>query len=205
MLKPNEMAKRLNVTVGTLQRWDREGKLKAFRTQTNRRYYTEEQINNFLNIETPETPENSKMNIAYSRVSSHQQKHELKNQENFIKEFANGSGIIIDKYLSDAASGLNYKRQGLLKLLELVMQRKVAKIFITYKDRLVRFGFELIEWICAKFNTEIIVLNDRQSSPKNEMVSDLISIIHVFSCRIYGLRKYKTKIKGDTDVSTTDS
>ena len=202
MLKPNEMAKRLNVTVGTLQRWDREGKLKAFRTQTNRRYYTEEQINNFLNIETPE---NSKMNIAYSRVSSHQQKHELENQENFIKEFANGSGTIIDEYISDVASGLNYKRQGLLRLLELVMQRKVAKIFITYKDRLVRFGFELIEWICNQFNTEIVVLNDSQSSPKKEMVSDLISIIHVFSCRIYGLRKYKTKIKGDTDVSATDS
>lgn len=202
MLKPNEMAKRLNVTVGTLQRWDREGKLKAYRTQTNRRYYTEEQVNNFLNIETPE---NSKMNIAYSRVSSHQQKHELENQENFIKEFANGSGTIIDEYISDVAGGLNYKRQGLLRLLELVMQRKVAKIFITYKDRLVRFGFELIEWICNQFNTEIVVLNDSQSSPKKEMVSDLISIIHVFSCRIYGLRKYKTKIKGDTDVSATDS
>ena len=202
MLKPNEMAKRLNVTVGTLQRWDREGKLKAYRTQTNRRYYTEEQVNNFLNIETPE---NSKMNIAYSRVSSHQQKHELENQENFIKEFANGSGTIIDEYISDVASGLNYKRQGLLRLLELVMQRKVAKIFITYKDRLIRFGFELIEWICNQFNTEIVVLNDSQSSPKKEMVSDLISIIHVFSCRIYGLRKYKTKIKGDTDVSATDS
>ena len=202
MLKPNETAKRLNVTVGTLQRWDREGKLKAYRTQTNRRYYTEEQVNNFLNIETPE---NSKMNIAYSRVSSHQQKHELENQENFIKEFANGSGTIIDEYISDVASGRNYKRQGLLRLLELVMQRKVAKIFITYKDRLVRFGFELIEWICNQFNTEIVVLNDSQSSPKKEMVSDLISIIHVFSCRIYGLRKYKTKIKGDTDVSATDS
>ena len=145
------------------------------------------------------------MNIAYSRVSSHQQKHELKNQENFIKEFANGSGIIIDEYISDIASGLNYKRQGLLKLLELVMQRKVARIFVTYKDRLVRFGFEMIEWICKQFNTEIVVLNDRQSSPEKEMVSDLISIIHVFSSRIYGLRKYKTKIKGDTDVSATDS
>lgn len=202
MLKPNEMAKRLNVTVGTLQRWDREGKLKAFRTQTNRRYYTEEQINNFLNIETPEK---FKMNIAYSRVSSHQQKYELKNQENFIKEFATGSGIVIDEYISDVGSGLNYKRQGLLKLLELVMQRKVAKIFITYKDRLVRFGFELIEWICNEFGTEIVVFNDRQSSPKKEIISDLISIIHVFSCRIYGLRKYKTKIKGDADVSTTDN
>lgn len=202
MLKPNEMAKRLNVTVGTLQRWDREGKLKAYRTQTNRRYYTEEQVNNFLNIETPEK---LKMNIAYSRVSSQQQKYELKNQESFIKEFTNGNGIIIDEYISDIASGLNYKRQGLLRLLELVMQRKVAKIFITYKDRLVRFGFELIEWICNQFNTEIVVLNDRQSSPEKEMVSDLISIIHVFSCRIYGLRKYKTKIKGDTDVSATDN
>ena len=202
MLKPNEMAKRLNVTVGTLQRWDREGKLKAFRTQTNRRYYTEEQINNFLNIETPEK---SKMNIAYSRVSSHQQKYELKNQENFIKEFATGSGIVIDEYISDVGSGLNYKRQGLLKLLELVMQRKASKIFITYKDRLVRFGFELIEWICNEFGTEIVVLNDRQSSPKKEIISDLISIIHVFSCRIYGFRKYKTKIKGDADVSTTDN
>ena len=193
MLKPKDVAKILNVTVRTLQSWDRQGLLPALRTPAGRRWYSEEQINKFLNKENSRNSE--KINIAYSRVSSRQQKNELENQENFIKNYANGNGMIIGKYFSDVGSGLNYKRENFLKMIELVMERKVDKIFVTYKDRVVRFGFDFMEWICQRFGTEIIVLNDKKTSPENELVNDLISIIHVFSCRIYGLRKYKKTIK----------
>ena len=192
MLKPKDVAKILNVTVRTLQSWDRQGLLPALRTPAGRRWYSEEQINKFLNKENSQNSE--KINIAYSRVSSRQQKTELENQENFIKNHVNGNGMIIGKYFSDIGSGLNYKRENFLKMIELVMERKVDKIFVTYKDRVVRFGFDFMEWFCQRFGTEIIVLNDRKTSPENELVNDLILIIHVFSCRIYGLRKYKKTI-----------
>ena len=193
MLKPKDVAKILNVTVRTLQSWDRQGLLPALRTPAGRRWYSEEQINKFLNKGNGQNGE--KINIAYSRVSSRQQKNELENQENFIKNHVNGNGMIIGKYFSDIGSGLNYKRENFLKMIELVMERKVDKIFVTYKDRVARFGFDFVEWICQRFGTEIIVLNDKKTSPENELVNDLISIIHVFSCRIYGLRKYKKTIK----------
>ena len=193
MLKPKDVAKILNVTVRTLQSWDRQGLLPALRTPAGRRWYSEEQINKFLNKENSQN--SGKINIAYSRVSSRQQKNELENQENFIKNYVNGNGMIIQKYFSDIGSGLNYKRENFLKMIELVMERKVDKIFVTYKDRVVRFGFDFMEWICQRFGTEIVILNDKKTSPENELVNDLISIIHVFSCRIYGLRKYKKTIK----------
>lgn len=193
MLKPKDVAKILNVTVRTLQSWDRQGLLPALRTPAGRRWYSEEQINKFLNKKNSQNSE--KINIAYSRVSSRQQKNELENQENFIKNYVNGNGMIIGKYFSDIGSGLNYKRENFLKMIELTMERKVDKIFVTYKDRVVRFGFDFVEWLCQRFGTEIVVLNDKKTSPENELVNDLISIIHVFSCRIYGLRKYKKTIK----------
>lgn len=193
MLKPKDVAKILNVTVRTLQSWDRQGLLPALRTPAGRRWYSEEQINKFLNKENSQN--SGKINIAYSRVSSRQQKNELENQENFIKNYVNGNGMIIGKYFSDIGSGLNYKRENFLKMIELVTERKVDKIFVTYKDRVARFGFDFVEWICQRFGTEIIVLNDEKTSPENELVNDLISIIHVFSRRIYGLRKYKKTIK----------
>ena len=143
MLKPKDVAKILNVTVRTLQSWDRQGLLPALRTPAGRRWYSEEQINKFLNKENSRNSE--KINIAYSRVSSRQQKNELENQENFIKNYANGNGMIIGKYFSDVGSGLNYKRENFLKMIELVMERKVDKIFVTYKDRVVRFGFDFME------------------------------------------------------------
>ena len=193
MLKPKDVAKILNVTVRTLQSWDRQGLLPALRTPAGRRWYSEEQINKFLNKKNSQNSE--KINIAYSRVSTRQQKNELENQENFIKNYVNGNGMIIGKYFSDIGSGLNYKRENFLKMIELVMERKVDKIFVTYKDRVVRFGFDFVEWLCQRFGTEIVVLNDKNTSPENELVNDLISIIHVFSCRIYRLRKYKKTIK----------
>ena len=197
MMKPQEMARRLGVTVRTLQRWDNEGKLVAYRNPHNMRYYTEEQYNGYMR----RSVQRQRKQIGYARVSNAGQKDDLKNQIAFIRDYANGKGVILDDVITDIGSGLNYKRKNWNSLITEVMQGGIASIYITFKDRFVRFGYDWFEQLCQKFQTEIVVLNNPELSPQQELVEDLISIIHVFSCRIYGLRKYKKQIAGDSDVT----
>lgn len=196
MIKPKEMAQKLGITVQTLQNWDNNGKLKAHRTPTNRRYYTIDQYQSYVG-----EPQNKRLNVSYARISTYNQKDDLQDQLAFIRQYVNAKGIILDQEFTDISSGLNYKRKQWNQLLDLVMQAKIEQIFITYQDRFVRFGFDWFENLCMKHNTKIIVINNVQTSPDQELVNDLISIIHVFSCRLYGLRKYKKKIKHDSSLT----
>ncbi|QAT41438.1 IS607 family transposase [Clostridium sp. JN-9] len=193
--KPKEFAELLNVSVLTLQRWDNAGKLKAFRTPTNRRFYTYEQYKEFMGITS-----SGKKVVIYTRVSTSNQKDDLKNQVIFLKQYANAKGIIVDEVIEDYGSGLNYNRKKWNKLIDECMTSEISTIIITNKDRFVRFGFEWFERFLGKFNVKIIVVNNESFSPNGELVQDIISILHVFSCRIYGLRKYKKKIKEDEEV-----
>ena len=193
--KPKEMADKLNVSVRTLQRWDNSGKLKAKRTPTNRRYYTENQYLQFLGKQ----PDDRKT-VAYARVSTYGQKDDLKDQIGFIRQYANSKGIILDEAITDIGSGLDYNRKKWIQLLQDVEHDKIKTIYITYKDRFIRFGFDWFNRFCNEHDTEIIVLNNPDTSPKKELVDDVISIIHIFSCRLYGLRKYKNKIKNDKSL-----
>lgn len=196
MYKPKEMAELIGVSVPTLQRWDREGVLKAHRTPTNRRYYTKEQYLKYIN----EPIKNQRKVIGYLRVSSRNQIDDLENQKQFIKQFCNAKGIVVDDYMTDIGSGLNYKRKNWNKLLDQVMNNEIETIYITYKDRFIRFGYEWFESLCHKYDTKIVILNDKDSSPQQELIEDLISIIHVFSSRIYGLKKYKKNIQEDDEL-----
>ena len=198
--KPKEMAKKLNVTVRTLQRWDNESKLPAKRSPTNRRYYTDDQLMQYLG-----EPTDNRKTVAYTRVSTYGQKDDLKDQVSFIRRYANAKGIILDEVITDVGSGLNYNRKKWNQLLYNVEQNKIKTIFITYKDRFIRFGFDWFNRFCNEHNTKIIVLNNPDTSPDKELVDDVISIIHVFSCRLYGLRKYKNKIKNDKALTKEDS
>lgn len=195
MIKPSDMAARLGVTVRTLQEWDRKGKFIAHRSPTNRRYYTEDQYQDYIN----DKPTAKKV-VAYARVSTSGQKDDLKNQIEFIQTYANAKGIILDEVITDIGSGLNYNRKKWNKLLDEVLDNEVGTIFITYKDRFIRFGYDWFERLCSAHGAKIIVLNNKKTSPDQELVEDMISIIHVFSCRLYGLRKYKTKLKNDDDL-----
>lgn len=197
MIKPKEMAKRLNVTVQTLQNWDKKGTLKAHRTPTNRRFYTEDQYTKFVG----QTADDDRLNVAYARVSTYNQKDDLQDQLAFIRQCANAKGVILDQEITDIGSGLNYKRKKWNQLLNMVMENKINQIFITYQDRFIRFGFDWFENLCKQHGTKIIVINNPSTSPDQELVNDLISIIHVFSCRLYGLRKYKKKLKDDHSLT----
>lgn len=196
--KPNEFAELLNVSVRTLQRWDNEGKLKAFRTPTNRRYYTYEQYLEYKGIAKSEI---KRKNIIYTRVSTSNQKDDLKNQIDFLRQYTNSSGIIIDEVIEDYGSGLNYNRKKWNGLIDECMLNEIDTIYITHKDRFIRFGYSWFERFLSKFNVKIVVVNNEDLSPQEELVQDIVSILHVFSCRIYGMRKYKKKIEGDEDIA----
>nr|WP_253294687.1 IS607 family transposase [Anaerocolumna aminovalerica] len=196
--KPKDFAKLLGVSVKTLQRWDRDGILKANRTPTDRRYYTYDQYLQFKGIQK----ENDIRDIViYARVSTRNQKDDLRNQVEFLKQFCNARGIIINQCIEDFGSGLNYNRKKWNELLEQVMESKIKTIIISSKDRFIRFGYDWFEKFCMKFNTSIVIVNNEALSPNEELVQDIISILHVFSCRLYGLRKYKKQIKEDEDIA----
>ena len=196
--KPKDFAELVGVSVKTLQRWDREGILKSNRTPTNRRYYTYDQYLQFkgINVET-----DSRQLVIYARVSTRNQKDDVQNQVSFLRQFCNARGLIVDQCIEDYGSGLNYNRKKWNNLLEQVMEQKIKTIVITNKDRFIRFGYDWFEKFCAKFNTNIIVVNNEELSPQEELVQDIVSILDVFSYRLYGLRKYKKQIKEDEEIA----
>lgn len=195
--KPKDFAELLNVSVKTLQRWDRDKILIAKRTPTDRRYYTYDQYLEFKGISN----DNNRKIIVYTRVSTNNQKDDLFNQKQFLMNFTSNKGIIVDEIIEDIGSGLNYNRKKWNKLLNECMENKIDSIIVTHKDRFIRFGFDWFERFLGKFDTKIIVVNNELLSPQEELVQDIISILHVFSCRIYGLRKYKKKIEEDEDIA----
>jgi predicted site-specific integrase-resolvase len=179
----NKASKLLNVHPNTLRIWDSKGLVRSLRIgdKGQRKY----DISALL-----KKPEVVKENICYCRVSSRNQKDDLANQIRFLKEKFPQHNVI-----SDIGSGLNYKRKGLRTILDKSIKGTLGQVVVTYKDRLCRFGFDLCEYIINSSGGEILVLNQTDNSPQEEMVKDLTSIIHVFSCRLYGLRRYKKTIK----------
>jgi predicted site-specific integrase-resolvase len=131
----------INVTVKTLQRWDNEGKLIAQRTPSDRRYYTHKQYVNYMG---DGNSKNGKV-IIYARVSTKNQKDDMLNQVNFLTQYANAKGIIVDEIFEDIGSGLNYNRKKWNKLLEDCVLGQISTILITHKDRFIRFGYEWFE------------------------------------------------------------
>lgn len=195
--KPQDFAEMIGVSVKTLQRWDNDGRLKAFRTPTDRRYYTHKQYIDYMG------DGNSKhgKTVIYTRVSTSNQKNDLNNQVEFLKQYANAKGIIVDEIFEDIGSGLNYNRKKWNKLIEDCMLGLIKTVIVAHKDRFIRFGYEWFERFLKSNGVEIIVVNNEKTSPEQELVNDLISIIHIFSCRIYGLRKYKKQIGGDEEIA----
>ena len=196
--KPKEFAELLNVTVKTLQRWDREKILIANRTPTNRRYYTYDQYLQFKGI--CKDADFRKI-VIYARVSNRNQTDDLENQVDFLQQYVNAKGLIADDIIREYGSGLDYNRKQWNNLLSEVMENKVRMIFVSHKDRFVRFGFDWFEKFCNKFNVEIVVVKNEKLSPHEELVQDIVSILHVFSCRLYGLRKYMKQIEGDEAIA----
>lgn len=185
----NEFSKILGVSAQTLRNWDANGKLHPHHTSTNGyRYYSHEQLNQVMNIK----PNLNRLTIGYCRVSSHKQKDDLERQIENVKTYLIAKGQPFE-IISDIGSGINYKKKGLKELIKLITQNKVEKVVILYKDRLLRFGFELVEYIASLYNCEIEIMDNTEKSEQQELIEDLVQIITVFSCKLQGKRAGKAR------------
>jgi predicted site-specific integrase-resolvase len=192
-MSTGEAADYLGRSVKTLQRWDREGTLRpATRTQTGRRAYTLEQLDEFLGRRPGDRA--PRRVIAYCRVSSAAQKPDLKNQRRILEEFAAARGLVDVEWVEEVGGGLDFARERFLDIMNAVAHRDVRTLVLAHKDRLVRFGFQWFEHHCKAHGCEILVLNNESLSPEQEMVQDLMTIVHCFSSRLYGLRNYRERL-----------
>lgn len=185
----NEFSKILGVSAQTLRNWDKNGKLHPHHTSSNGyRYYSHEQLNQVMNIK----PNLNRKIIGYCRVSSNKQKDDLQRQIENMKLYLMAQGKPFE-IISDIGSGINYKKKGLRELIKLITQNQVEKVVILYKDRLLRFGFELVEYIASLYNCEIEIIDSTEKSEQQELVEDLVQIITVFSCKLQGKRSNKAR------------
>lgn len=189
--RPHEFAKLIGKSTSTLRRWNKEGKLNPSRGIGNQRFYTDQDLQKALNIDSPIK---NKVKV-YCRVSSHGQKIELASQKAAMEQFCLSSGISVDEWIEEIGGGLNFKRIKFIKLMKAIRMGGVSQIVIAHKDRLARFGFDFIQEFASWYGCNILVANQESLSPQQEMVEDLMAIIHCFSCRLYGLRNYKKEIK----------
>jgi putative resolvase len=187
-----EAKKLLGVTTRTIQRWDKDGKIRVVRTVGGRRRIPESEIKRILGLKEERAV------VGYARVSSATQKDDLERQKQRIHSYAKDNGYDGIQILSDVGSGLNEKRKGFLKLLEMVAEREVSKVIVAYKDRLTRFGFETLRKLFQAFGTELEVINSEEKTPQEELVEDLITIVSHFAGKLYGMRsrKYKEVVEG---------
>jgi putative resolvase len=140
-------------------------------------------------------PHSQKRVIAYCRVSSAAQKPDLLNQRRVLEQFCNARGLIVDEWIEEIGGGLNFKRKQFLAVIDGVLADHIGTIIIAHKDRLTRFGIDLIAHLCEQHQCKLLIMNTESLSPETEMVQDLMAIIHCFSSRLYGLRNYKKTLK----------
>lgn len=188
----NEFAERLGRSVQTIRRWEKEGKLQAKRLPSGHRYFDESDVQAMLG-----NPVLEKNIVVYCRVSSAGQKDDLATQVAAMQTFCLGAGIAVDQWIEEVDGGMNFKRKHFLSLVDRMERGEISKILVAHKDRLMRFGFDLFAHIAEQNGCEIVVVNQESLSPQQEMVEDLAAIVHTFSCRVYGMRKYKQTIKDD--------
>ena len=191
-MNAGKAAQLLGVSVKTLQRWEREGKLiPVGRTESNRRRYTEAQLRTHLGQLAAPAPSRI---IAYCRVSSSAQRPDLANQRAVLEQFAVARGLANVDFIEEVGGGLNFKRKHFIALMDAIGRGEVATLVLAHRDRLTRFGFDWFAHYALQHGCELLVLNQERLSPEQEMVQDLMTIVHCFSSRLYGLRNYRRKL-----------
>lgn len=194
-LRPEEASKLLKVTVRTLEMWETKGKISCHRTKGGHRRFLREEI--LGKIPEDKRPPPDKINFCYCRVSTPGQKSDLERQVEFFRIKYPNHTII-----KDIGSGINFNRKGLNSILDTAIKGNLGEVVVTHKDRLCRFGYDLIERIISTHsNGKIVVLDQQETSPEKELINDLLSIITVFSCRLYGLRSHSLKQKIKQEAS----
>lgn len=182
LINIGEAAKLRGVSIDTLRRWEKAGKIKTERTEGGHRRY---RVADLFKVENP----SFRYTVCYGRVSTREKKDDLNRQMTVLEMYCQSMGWDCVYLLQDIGSGMNYRKRGLLKLVELLQRNEVERLVITDKDRLLRFGSELIFALCETNRAEVIILNrPSEQEPEQEMTEDILSIITVFSARLYGRR-----------------
>ena len=183
-----EAAKKLGVSISTLRRWEKEGRLVAERTSKGHRRYRLDQL---MRVESSDA--SKRITLGYARVSSHDQKDDLMRQKEELQLFCAQRGWSFE-IIEDLGSGMNYRKKGLIKLLNRLLSGEIERLVLTHKDRLLRFGAELIFSICEIKRTEVVIINQSQEARfEEELAKDVLEIITLFSARLYGSRSKKNQ------------
>ena len=182
-------AKLLGVSQDTLRRWEKEGKIVSQRTLKGHRRYSEGEISGLRK----KNPLEKQITLGYARVSSHDQKKDLLRQIELLESFCAANGWK-HEIIKDLGSGLNYQKKGLKQLIKKICSKAIYRLVLTHRDRLLRFGSELIFSLCEQFGVEIVIINVRENTSfEDDLVQDVLEIITVFSARLYGSRSKKNK------------
>ena len=171
----------------TLRNYAQQGKITFYRNSAGQRLY---------DVETYLHGKSAPQLVCYCRVSSAKQRGDLNRQVAQMRQLYPDAEVV-----TDIAGGLNWQRKGLLSILERLHRGDKLDVVVAHRDRLARFGFELIEWLVQQNGGRVVVLNQPDASPQSELTEDLLAILHTFSCRMHGLRRYRAAIAQDTDLS----
>ncbi|MGB7712476.1 MAG: IS607 family transposase [Microcoleus sp.] len=191
-VKPNEAANTLGVCLRTLRRWEANGNISTVKTPSGQRRYD---IEKFIKKESE--PDSGRATVVYARVSTRPQKADLDRQVERLSTLYPGAEVV-----KEVGGGLNLRRKGLINILGRVLRGDIAIIVVAHKDRLARFGFDIIEWLCEQFDCKIVVLNQISLSPHAELVQDIVAILHSFSSRLYSIRRLENQIKQELQVES---
>lgn len=197
-MKANEVLKLLNITRPTLCSYVKRGYIKAVKTPTGMYNYDEDSVLAFIGLKKKKS--NTKI-ISYSRVSTQSQKNQLTEQTNRLYNYCISKGIDLNEQISDIKSGMSFERKGFQNLLTQVIQGRVKLVVIENKDRLVRFGYEIIEGIFKYYGTTILVVNEEidNKSYEQELTEDLISVIHYFTAKSYSHKRALNKLRRELE------
>ena len=192
-LPRTKASKALNIHYHTLTRLAKDNEIDTIKIGEQHLYNVKKYLESkglYKNI--------NKRNICYCRVSSHKQKEDLERQINYMKK-----AYPYHEIITDIASGLNYEREGLKKLIRYALKGEISEVVIAYKDRLTRFGYELIEWLIKENSNGVIKIinNQEETTPMEEVSKDIIAIMNVYVAKINGLRKYKKQIKAELKLN----
>jgi len=192
-LSIGEAAATLGVATSTLRRWEQEGKLiPCFRTPGNHRRYAWPQLQALIHPEL----DKPKKTVCYARVSSHDQKADLQRQVERLQRWCHDQNILNPEILQDLGSGLNYKKKGLKTLIRMIALQQMDHLVILHKDRLLRFGSELLFELCRLNGIKVTIVEAVQSpSYEQQVTADVIELMTVFSARLYGSRSHKNRKK----------
>ncbi len=187
MIKIGKAADLLSVSIQTLHKWEETGELLPDRkSKAGTRYYDADRLLNLSDYDAP--------TIGYARVSNHDQKEDLVRQVELLEGFFAQQKGWRYEIISDLGSGMNYHKKGLKQLLEMILKKQIRRVILTHKDRLLRFGAELVFGLCEIQGIEIVIINKgEQPSFEEELAEDVLEIITVFSARLYGSRSHKSK------------